>query len=325
MQDPAVFEFRRTPVGRFCLRLLALSALGAVAINGWADQCHGSDPEALNWLQRMSSSATRVNYQGVVTLQRAGDGDMKVMRVYRGVQDGSTTEQLTQLTGQGAQVVRSGHPLSCEHPGYKLIQLDAAGRCDLARHYQFQVSSGERIAGRQAVRLQVQPRDMYRFGYVMQLDRDTGLLLQSETIGRGDKSLEKFQFASVSLHEESKPEREAGLVHETLHPHPAVTADSGSLGRPWRAGWLPGGFVVTDAAPDAAVRKTYTDGLAVFSVFVEELEREIRAGEGVVRKGGTTSYTRGLKLSDRPVLITVIGEVPVNTARMVADSVAWSP
>ena len=86
------------------------------------------------------------------------------------------------------------------------------------------------------------------------------------------------------------------------------------------AAWL----YATDAAADGTARRTYTDGLAVFSVFLEELGREIRPGEGVVRSGGTTSYTRGMDLTGQPVLITVIGEVPVNTARMVADSVAWA-
>ena len=80
----------------------------------------------------------------------------------------------------------------------------------------------------------------------------------------------------------------------------------------------------TDSAAGGTARRTYTDGLAVFSVFLEELGREIRPGEGVVRSGGTTSYTRGMDLSGQPVLITVIGEVPINTARMVADSVAWA-
>ena len=86
---------------------------------------------------------------------------------------------------------------------------------------------------------------------------------------------------------------------------------------------MPRGFTLTDAAAAKTSRKTYTDGLAVFSVFVEELTREIRPGEGVVRDGGTTSYTRGLRLAEQPILVTVIGEVPVNTARMVADSVGW--
>jgi sigma-E factor negative regulatory protein RseB len=43
----------------------------------------------------------------------------------------------------------------------------------------------------------------------------------------------------------------------------------------------------------------------------------------VVRSGSTTSYSRGMALSGEPVLVTVVGEVPVNTARMVADSVKW--
>jgi sigma-E factor negative regulatory protein RseB len=58
-------------------------------------------------------------------------------------------------------------------------------------------------------------------------------------------------------------------------------------------------------------------------VFLEILPRNIQPGEGVVRQGGTTSYTRGLVLGDSPVLVTVIGEIPLNTARMVADSIAW--
>jgi len=44
-----------------------------------------------------------------------------------------------------------------------------------------------------------------------------------------------------------------------------------------------------------------------------------------VREGSTASYTRGLVLAERPVLVTVIGEVPVNTARMVADGVRLEP
>ena len=83
--------------------------------------------------------------------------------------------------------------------------------------------------------------------------------------------------------------------------------------------------MATDAAGAEGARRSYTDGLAVFSVFLEEFQREIQPGEGVVRNGSTLSYTRGMQVSDRPVLVMVIGEIPVNTARMVADSVSWSP
>ena len=71
-------------------------------------------------------------------------------------------------------------------------------------------------------------------------------------------------------------------------------------------------------------RQTFTDGLAVFSVFIEYPEGALQPGEGVVRKGSTTTYVRGLQLGGSPVLATLIGEVPLNTARMVVDSIALS-
>ena len=80
----------------------------------------------------------------------------------------------------------------------------------------------------------------------------------------------------------------------------------------------------TGPMPESGSSRSYTDGLAVFSVFLEELGREMRPGEGVVRRGATISYTRGMQLAKTPVLVTVIGEIPVNTARMVADSIGWA-
>ena len=295
-------------------------------VEAGAATCPDTDPEALLWLEKMSDSLRRVNYHGVVTLQR-GD-DMQVMQVSHTVVNGSSYERLTELTGQGAQVVRAGHPLDCVHPGHKLLRAHTdlqAGRCGIAEQYRFSVGDGERVAGRRAVRIRIDPRDMYRFGYVMELDRETGLLLKAETVGRGGERLEKFQFADLSFMETTQDGADVNLVHQARHPHPGESQLESGLGQSWRIGWVPTGFVATDGARDNSGRKTFTDGLAVFSVFLEELGREIRPGEGVAHNGSTTSYTRGLQLATQPVLVTVIGEVPVNTARMVADSIAWAP
>ncbi len=302
--------------------------------------CPGADAEAIKWLDKMSRSVHEVSYHGVVTFQRGGD-DMQVMQVSHSVADGTSSESMIQLTGQGAKVVRAEHPLECIHPGHKLLRVGEeikAGKCGVAEHYRFSVSDGERVAGRKAVRILVAPSDMYRYGYVLELDQRTGLLLKTATIGRGNKVLEKFQFADLSFKGRDPEGAEVNLVHEASHPMP----DKLSLGAPaqainepaagpgavalkqgWSVSWLPRGFTATDSQPTNTGRKTYTDGLAVFSVFLEELDREIRPGEGVVNAGSTTSYSRGMKLSGDPVLVTVVGEVPVNTARMVADSVKW--
>lgn len=310
---------------RFCRWLLAAAAtLPAVTL---AASCPGADPEALQWLDRMSRSSHQTAYHGVVTLHRGGE-DMQVMQISHSVSGDSSSEQLTKLTGQGAQIVRESHPLDCVHTGHRLLQLGAslgAGECGVAEYYRFDVSQGERIAGRQAVRIRVEPRDMYRYGYLMELDRETGLLLKSSTLGRGDLVLERFQFANLSYGSPMPSSADVEVVHEAAHSLPDSAMSTADISGAWAIGWLPRGFVLTDSPqPESSGRRTYTDGLAAFSVFLEPLSREIRSGEGIAREGSTLSYTRGLSLDGQPVLVTVIGEVPVNTARMVADSVRWT-
>lgn len=304
--------------------LAVVAAAGALlTTRALAANCPGADPDALAWLDKMSRSLREVSYQGVVTFQRGED--MQVIQLSHRVADGKASERLTQLTGQGAGVVRVDHPLHCIHPGQQLLSISAdlrAGRCGVARHYRFSIAGEERVAGRQAVQIRIEPRDMYRYGYVMDMDRVTGLLLKSETVGPGEKILEKLQFANLSYSNDTADGEQVDLVHEAGHPHPDLPATVGRAGMGWDVNWLPRGFTATDHPAANTRRRTYTDGLAVFSVFLESLSREMRAGEGVARSGGTTSYTRGMHLSGRPVLVTVIGEVPVNTARMVADSIS---
>ena len=291
--------------------------------------------EALQWLDKMSRSAQEVSYSGVVTFQ-LGD-DMEVMQISHSVAGSFASASLTQLTGQGAQVKRVEHPLDCIHPGHRLLRLGAdfgagqnglnTGGCGISSHYNLKVVEGERVAGRQAVRIIVAPKDMYRYGYVMELDKQTGLLLKTRTIGRGDKVLERFQFANLSYSGQSEQPENVELVHQATHSsidehHSQPSADRFTTGE-WELQWLPGGFMPTDLASGEDRRRTYTDGMAVFSVFLEILPRDIQPGEGVVHRGGTTAYTRGMRMKGKPALITVIGEVPLNTARMVADSVRW--
>lgn len=314
--------------------LLSLfSATGAMAGQAAID-CPGADASALEWLDKMSRSLRQANYEGVVTLQR-GD-EMQVMEVSHFVDEGSSSERLTELTGQGAQVERASHPVDCIHPGDSMLRLEAltaADRCGIAERYRFSMADVERVAGRTAVRLTIEPLDMYRFGYVMSLDQQTGLLLKSQTISHGRKILETMQFAQLSydvVPPSGAPSAQApahgdiDIVHEAQHPHAEGTAVASRVARAWKVGWLPGGFAATDSPLANNGRRTYTDGLAVFSVFLEDLNIEIHPGEGVIRQGATTTYTRGLRVAGQPVLVTVIGEVPVNTARMVADSVRWA-
>jgi sigma-E factor negative regulatory protein RseB len=284
-----------------------------------SERCGELAPEVRELLRAMATHAQRIDYSGVVTLQRGGD--MQVIEVSHAVSGDMATEQMERITGAEARVMRAGHPVSCIHPGQELLnsgEVPASGVCGLGSVYQFRISPGDRVAGREALRMRVEPKDMYRFGYVFELDRDTALLLKSTTLAEDQRVLEQFQFASLTMQVPASDELRGG--QRVAHQHPQQVQALAN-GPDWDIGWIPEGFLLTDAAPATSPRKSYTDGLASFSVFLEPLSAAIKPGEGVQREGSTVAYTRGRVLQQRPMLVTVLGEIPTNTARMVADSV----
>jgi sigma-E factor negative regulatory protein RseB len=322
-------------------------SLAAVIPAQAKEDCGDLDPEVRALLAGLVDSASGVEYRGVVTLQRGED--TQVMEVSHRLQGASSEAQLSALRGDGIEVRRAGHPSGCLHPGHLLLLEDGGGSrgiCELASHYRFRLLSretvaGETVAGREVYRLLAEPLDMYRFGYVFLIDRESALMLSSTTLAPDQRVLEQFQFASLQLEQADAASAEAlsgdavettatgslaaadgtgDPVHDARHPHPGEASDL-RLGKPWGLNWLPAGFIATDAALPQSQRKTYTDGLASFSVFFEPLSRPLEPGEGVERQGSTVAYTRGLVLRGQPVLVTVLGEIPTNTARMVADSV----
>ena len=64
-----------------------------------------------------------------------------------------------------------------------------------------------------------------------------------------------------------------------------------------------------------------SDGLATASVFVEPLPAGAPVGEGAIIEGATLTYTRGVRSASGGLLISVLGEVPFVTARLLADAV----
>ncbi|EAQ99374.2 sigma E regulatory protein, MucB/RseB [Congregibacter litoralis KT71] len=308
-------DFARLSYKALTGALLSLAAAFTLA----QPQCDALAPSVARLLQAMSSNAQRGNYSGVVTLQRGND--MQIMELSHRVENGQASEELSRLTGQDALVERTDHPTDCMHPGHQLLrsaEIIDGSFCGLASVYRFRVQPGDRIAGRASLRLRVEPKDMYRFGHVLELDQDTALILKSSTFAADQSVLEQFQFASISM--APRQPADAVVEYEATHPHPHESEHL-RRGVAWDLAWLPEGFMPTDSVPKESQRKSYTDGLASFSVFLEPLGAAIKPGEGVERQGSTVAYTRGTLLDRRPVLVTVLGEIPTNTARMLADSV----
>ncbi|NQX89134.1 MAG: negative regulator for alginate biosynthesis, partial [Halioglobus sp.] len=188
-----------------------------LAAGAAASACPDVDQRALHWLNKMSHSLCEISYQGVVTLQRGTD--LQVVQVTHSVDDDARSESMTELTGSGARVQRVSHPLECVEPGIRRLRMVAHDNvpCGIGAQYRVNVMDGERVAGRNAVRLSITPKDVYRFGHVLTLDKETGLLLKAITLNHAHKMVEVMQFAQVSFADPLPQGAIAGRVHEVGH------------------------------------------------------------------------------------------------------------
>ena len=286
-------------------------------------------------LDKMVYGFSELNYQGTFNFQRPGS--IETLRIAHAVIDGDKYERLEFLNGEKRQIIRHGHKLDFMYPGHQLVHSyqsqpnansSAHPANKLDQYYRFKVSGMDRVAGRSVINLIVRPRDSHRFGYRLSLDKASGLLLRSELIGSKGQVLERFQFVDITLNPElSKEHFTAGArryqpQQETpVSPAPATIAKDKS----WKVQWLPSGFSST--RPDRHVageddRVTFTDGMTVFSVFLERSAKvnPLHAAEGHAQKGATTAYSRVILHSDQFHRVTVVGEIPTKTARRIARS-----
>lgn len=283
---------------------------------------------ARQWLDKMSRSLRGKSYSGIFTYEHGAQ--MQSLSIDHQVINGVEQEELVYLDGEARRVVRKDHPLNCIHPGHRLVRFnDQVGRdqdCGLSAFYRFSVSSGERVAGRDAVQLRVIPRDMYRYGYQFAVDKKSALLLKSQLMGEKGQVLERFQFSKMSVGDEVEEpviaRGSAYLAHHSQIEHQTEAVDAGS----WLVTWVPSGFMLASMPISNTLdARTYTDGLAVFSVIVEPMGRvgsdSNEDGEGRAHQGATMAYTRAIKVGSNSYMVTVIGEVPLDTAKRVASSV----
>lgn len=341
-----------------CSRLFAVITLWLVAgyiaaADSPAGQSSGSNGAAgqqqdvLELLDKMSRSFRELSYRGSFSYQR-GD-QTESLRIAHTVIDGEEYERLDYMDGDKREIVRKGHDLHCIHPGHQLVRfyqhqqnLKTADR-GLGEYYRLSMTGESRLAGRTVQELDVSPADAHRFGYRLSLDKETGLLLRSELLGSNGEVLERFQFVDITIGEPIAADFFESATHSYQAPHspPSISADSavqqvdqgpstmsadGPTGPVWMVNWVPGGFAtaVSNQKFMQDDMATFTDGLSVFSVFLErniDPATMMNGTEGKARRGATIAYSKALILAGRPHRVTVVGEIPAQTAKRIALSV----
>lgn len=314
-------------------------ALCAVSASAWA--ASEGDAGALEMLHRMHAAARSLNYQG--TFVYLHNGKMETMRIYHRVDGQNEQERVVHLNGSAREVIRKNNLVTCILPDHKSVlvnKLEAAHHIlsalpnasigDFKQHYRFALAGQDRVAGRDAKVVVVTPNDQYRYGYKFWLDASNSLLLKSQMMGEDGASIEQVMFTML----EETPNLPAALLEPATRQEQFVLREDTSAknevrndGQEWKVSSMPQGFKSTRrsvhqlASGAAWVRHiVLSDGLASMSVYIEKLEAGKKRFIGSSYVGAMNVY--GAVIDEHQV--TVVGEVPRATVKMVADSIQYS-
>ncbi|ARB26830.1 MucB/RseB C-terminal domain-containing protein [Pseudomonas tolaasii] len=288
--------------------------------------------EAQDWLDRLGRAEQQQSFEGTFIYER--NGSFSTHDIWHRVQDGQVRERLLQLDGSAQEVVRLDGRTQCVS-GTLVAGLgnspDAPSRAldpkKLTQFYELAVIGKSRVAGRNAVIVSIAPRDQYRYGFELHLDRETGLPLKSLLLNDLGQLLERFQFTRLNTStaladKDLQPSSECTPIAQTHSKAPEVPATQA-----WHLDWLPPGFQLTNSVSrkDTQTKSTvdslmYDDGLARFSVFLESTDGA-SVTETRTQLGPTVAVSRRLNTVEGEVMVTVVGEIPIGTAERIALSV----
>ncbi len=268
--------------------------------------CTEEDQQAVHRLRNVLQSAHASSFAARAVVQTAVGAQQIV--VTRGMPDANGTYS----------VEIPDHASDCNNLSHRLL-MASESHCSVARWYKFQLQH-EVIGSEPVTIITALPKDVYRHGYQLVIDERNDIVLRSTTFN-GTNALENVELRALSI----AVDEVSGTDPQAAQGAVLGSDESVELGDfDWAVSWTPAGFEqAARSANELAQMRTYTDGLSTFSIFVEFPKGEIRIGEGMVNRGATLAYTRGLHIGTQSVLVSVIGEIPINTARMLVESLEW--
>jgi len=348
---------------------------------------------AQDLMARMSKASRELNYQGLFTYEYRGN--LTSVKVSHGVFEGQTFERILHMDGAKREALSRIGNLDCLRTGDMLLRgsaykISEQSYARLEDYYDFHIKGDGRIANRDVVMVHVLPKDKHRYGYVVAIDRDSGLLLQSVLMSHRGKPLERFQFVDIAVgmpiaelgfdlqmtydksvaleqtgcvgadrkiresvsswssqwlppgfviasHQSTdKGRAELGFDLQTTYDKSVALEQTGCVGADrqiresvssWSSQWLPPGFVIASHQSTDKGRQEsmmYTDGLAVFSVFIDsDNGRSLPAIDANL--GATVAVLTKANFNDHEYAISVVGEIPRATANQIANAIALSP
>ena len=287
-----------------------------------------------DWLLQLSRVVKTHNFQVAFVQSRVGRETVPFLWRHAIMEDGTTMEQLNLQNGPGRELIRVNDIVSVfepDVPPYSLRSefINGPIPSELLYHperlksgYEFVSVGRARVAGRPAQQIRIVSRDNSRFSYQLWLDENTGMLLKLNMLDLQGGVLEQIQVTSLVITDE--PDEYFTRINQASLPKPMVITQKQSRPHSWQVGYLPNGMheVRRDTRRLALTGqvveyKMFSDGLVDVSVYVQPVADAI--GDDLVLRHDLSTF---LTLTVGKAQVTVVGEIPLQTANAIATSLS---
>lgn len=316
----------------------AFAAIGLLGLIAWP--VAASDDDAREWLQRSTDALATRNYFGLFT--HTTNGQSETMRIVHRVDGGKSTERLLSLDGSGREIVRTENEVHVYLPDRRVVLVEArtdagsllkalpAPSPQLDAMYELQLSKGHKLLGREVRILDIRPRDAFRYGYRLWLDEESAMPLRTVVADPTGRPLEQIHFTRLELPKRIDASATEATVDATgfqwikTGRKPARAAMAARAAE-WRPTRMPPGFRLVGSrvqtmpgVPVPVQHLIFSDGFASVSVFIEPGSASGPTPPESTTVGSANAYTVTIK----DHVVTAVGEVPPQTVRDIATSVA---
>lgn len=285
------------------------------------------------WMRRLANTIDQVSFEISFVVSSPKRETMPYVWRHALMDNGDVVEQLSLLNGPGFEQIRINNKVSIFEPGFTPLSIRSSyidgpipsafiHRPDILNNgYDVLLMGRNRVSGRMAQQIRVISKDKSRYQYHLWLDEQTGLLLKQNMYDLKGELLEQIQVTQLTLNEDIK-QHFVNIQSQQLPPI-AVAQIAIEQELPWAVSFMPIGMQkVTQnlrrisITGQPAEYMMLSDGLVNVSVYV--MKATDVSQEDIAL---TTDATSIVSISDGRIQVTIVGEIPVETASKMANSI----
>jgi len=289
------------------------------------------------WLERLSSSLQSLNFSTSFVVIK--NNQAQPYHWFHGIDDNNNElEIISSLNGPRRDILRIGDVVSYiepESPPYSVRSKQISGPIpailsgditQLESGYDFISVGKSRILGRPAQLIRIEAKNAYRFAYWLWLDQKSGMLLKLSIVTKKGQQLEQIQFTHLDVTENLSetllqlPSTELPVIVDIPQKYQQQKLQ-------WQVNWLPKGFKqINSNRHKISLTKQpvefmlFSDGLVDISIYVNGTKEQKREVDFVM-----DGATLVLNQVNKGIEVSVVGKIPSQTAKAIADSITIMP